>query len=250
MNLIDPVKQENSPARMDAIIKIAKNKSRTEPEFEPIILELTNVGQRDKQWCGAHAYVLDESEMTSGGRTRTVRNVKIDYRFQSFIEHNDYENLMIAVPATQHNIDVLVSHHAENEWVIHNERIAEIVEGRAKALVHTRNAVLEKQQPLYSVPSNESQEERLARENDELRKQIEKLTNAGVKTEAEAPKQEEKKPIHAPYSDEVKKIVLEKHAEEIEQLKKEGTGRYWLRPQYRKWLRDEQANLEAKAVVS
>lgn len=256
MNLVDPVRQENSPERMDAIIKIAKNKSRTEPEFEPIILELTNNGQREKRWCGAEVFVLEESDQTDGGRTRTVRNIKIEYRFSDFIEHSDYENIMIAIPATKHNLDMLVSHHAENEWIIHNNKIADIVEERAKTIVPVRNAVAEKQQPVFTTPLNETPEQRLARENDDLRKQISELTQANVKAEIAEKPQEENKPTpkkhvpQAPYSDEVKKIVLEKHAAEIEELKKEGTGKYWVKPQYRKWLKDEQANLEAKAVVS
>lgn len=250
----DPISDERSSERMNAIIRIATNKSKSDPTFEPIILELTNKAQQEKRFSGAHVFVFDESEEVYGGRTRLMWTVRIEDRFTDFIEHDDYQNLMLAIPATNHNVDLLVSHHAGGEWTIHNDKYARLVEDRAKTLIHERDAAKELEQPQFDS-GIQSTEDKLRMQLAEMQRQLEAARVSPVVATPQVQPVEipssPPQPARNVYSKEAKQAVMEKHKEEIdEMINKEGKTKYWLDKRYRKWLKDEQSKVEAGAVVT
>jgi len=230
--ILDPTSTE----RFDAILKHAISKSRQDPTFAPITLELVDTSRGDWTISGFDVFTLSVTETTEGGRAREKVSVDIAQKFDEFIPHPDYEGMVTNIPSTDHNIEVLATHVSENLWRIHQENVAQIVAARAGRLTSiTRDANFESQAESYKATETESG--RLLKENEVLRQQLKEAqrapnTSQAVKYNKEHP--ERSKNYAERLFNEAKAMVIEEHKEKIEELKKKAKGgKYGTLPEYR-----------------
>lgn len=151
--------QPESPEEQNAIFNIAKSKSRTQPEYCPVTIELRDTSQSDRRGAGFHSFELYTKTDTEGGRVRDTQDVRIVDKFVSFIVHPDYRGLMLHIPSTSLNLDMLASHWDQNVFVIHQEDVEAKVAQMAEQKRSVRSS---NEKPVVSV-SPLSEEAEIAR---------------------------------------------------------------------------------------
>lgn len=166
--------QEGGWERENAICKIASAKAMSDPRFRPVTLELKNKGIGYWTIVGCDTYDLTVTSTSDNGKAREKRDVTIGCNFVDFIEHPDYEGLMINIPATERNMNVLASHLMDDRWTIHQQDVLEEAKRRAQDLVASRDAIREAAQP-DMMGHMESKESLLQRKLDEAMQKLKEL---------------------------------------------------------------------------
>jgi len=235
---------EDSWERMNVIEKLALAQARTDKRYRPITLEATNKGVGRYTVGGWDTFDLDIRDVTDGGRRRQRRAVVIKDRFADFVDHPDFEGVMIHIPATERNMAALASAHRDGKWVIRQDDIREQVAAASEKIVPVRNAASENAQPEHQGHI-ESEEEALKRRVAELEGQLyrQEKTPAPPRTVAQPTVPSEPMPEpdeqvskieadDAALTKRAKEAVHAEQAELIAQMKKKAKN-YWLSREYK-----------------
>ena len=278
MNLADSTKlAEGSVEREEAIYHLAKRMAMKDKSMSPITLELTNTSVADFTIGGFDVFKLIVHEVTDGGRVREQRDLRIADEFMSFIYNQAYTGLMKIVPATENNLKLLASHAAGQKWMIHEEDWREKVEEIAKTLKPIRDEIKEMTAPEFMPHVDKREEELRKKRLEELERQIHEKElllqdkareMAASQAETTTPQAEpeampEPEPMDDPDFDEpdfdgtddedvpaaskpldsiyetAREQVLQKHAAEIEEMKKRGIKRIDMTKEYKEWMKEE-----------
>lgn len=259
--------QEDSPEREEAIYNLAKKQAQKEPEKSPITLELTQKSINHYRIAGADAFKLEIQEITDGGRHREQRTLTVGDDFMTFVNHEAYEGLMKVIPATEHNLKFLASHQSGNRWYIHEDKWREKVAQMATEITPTRNEQKEMEQPQFMPHIPAQTEEDAKKRLADLQQQIKAAEQHLQQKAIEAQAKSEPEPVsvvsdveddndlldsefgdeNAPkdpsplgnYTEDIKKRIYEKHANEIEDMKARGKKRIEMTREWKIWMSEE-----------
>lgn len=276
--------EEDSPAMADTIFKQASGRARQDPQYRPITLELTDDGKDRHIWGGADVFELrHEAVAQNTGRLRDRVAVRIVDKCANFIDHPDYAGLMLHIPSTERNLNMLATHHSANRWVIHQEDVATQVAKEAENIDPVRDDAYEAKPPEFknlesTTDKLKRESEDLKRRNAELEKKLQELakvtqgpastatstqpqpTQTSASPSEPQPTQPEAAPVPVDPADAMKQFRLldeglqrrikltvhEKHHAEIESMKASGTKRVDLTKEYQTWIGEEIANVHTK----
>lgn len=236
--------QEGSADELDAIFKLASAKGREDKKFKPITLEMRNVATKYWRIGGFDTFKLLMTDRVDGGRSRTMRTLEIQDKFVDFLEHSDFEGIVLHIPATEHNLQALATHVPDNRWKIHQDDIREEVQVRAEKIVPIRDSAREAQE-LEHIPHKKTAEEQMADEIAELKAKLaekERLHNEIEKISTpqnpDIPPKAEESPAIDDRLD-VRSIVYEEHKEEIDLMRRRGVKRPDMTKEFRAWMKEK-----------
>lgn len=176
-----PIKKGDTAATaMRRVVSLAERKSKSEKEYEPIILKI--IDESKKKWrITCDTFVMSQ-EQTRRGINRTI---KIDYtedvnfkRRAQFVLDEDTMDVFLAIPSTQYNIDLLATHLNNNFWTIEPEKFADKAKKRWEEMLKERD--VEAPEPVEGLTERNFLEEarEIVKKDDEFVNDIRQTSNA------------------------------------------------------------------------
>lgn len=162
MNLL---KKGDTPAEvMAGIGKIAAQKARTDPRYEPIMLTLNDKSKTSQRTCGPDIFKFSQHQPE--GSRRPVKTVSIaevsETRFREwleFVEDPETWDMYAYIPRTEHNMRWLATHLGDNMFYIDSSEVREEAEKIAETIEPLRDAKKDTQLPQFTGAKTPNKED-------------------------------------------------------------------------------------------